>query len=93
MQKAEKCISCGKGLIEKGSTTFPCPTCDEIIGRCSSCREQSVKFTCMKCGFTGISRMNLIPGVKQDYPHLAVWELRLQIWIGMVIWMLSIYST
>ncbi|MCK4995932.1 MAG: DUF1610 domain-containing protein, partial [Thermoplasmatales archaeon] len=29
MKKAEKCISCGKGLLERGSTTFPCPTCEE----------------------------------------------------------------
>lgn len=53
MEKAEKCISCGKGLLEQGSTTFQCPMCSEVIGRCSGCREQSVKYTCTKCGFTG----------------------------------------
>jgi len=53
MKKAEKCISCGKGLIERGSTTFKCPDCEEIIGRCNSCREQSIGYTCSKCGFTG----------------------------------------
>ncbi|UCB59113.1 MAG: DUF1610 domain-containing protein [Thermoplasmatales archaeon] len=53
MRKAEKCISCGKGLLERGSTTFPCPKCEEIIGRCKSCREQSIKYNCPKCEFTG----------------------------------------
>ncbi|MEM0492996.1 MAG: zinc finger domain-containing protein [Candidatus Thermoplasmatota archaeon] len=53
MKKPETCVSCGKGLLEKGSTTFICPMCDNIIGRCSSCREQSVEYTCPKCGFIG----------------------------------------
>ncbi|MBN1280341.1 MAG: DUF1610 domain-containing protein [Candidatus Thermoplasmatota archaeon] len=53
MRKADRCISCGKGLLEQGSTTFQCPTCEEIIGRCSNCREQSVVYTCPKCGFRG----------------------------------------
>jgi len=53
MKQADKCISCGKGLVEQGSATFPCPMCDGIIGRCSGCREQSVKYSCQKCGFTG----------------------------------------
>lgn len=53
MEKTEKCISCGKGLIEQGSTTFPCPMCEVIIGRCDSCREQSIKYVCPKCSFTG----------------------------------------
>ena len=53
MKKAEKCISCGKGLIEKGSTTFICPNCTYIIGRCNSCREQNVKYQCLECGFIG----------------------------------------
>ncbi len=53
MKKAERCISCGKGLIERGSTTFKCPNCEEIIGRCNNCREQSVKYTCVKCGLIG----------------------------------------
>jgi len=53
MKQAERCISCGKGLIKQGSTTFQCPTCDEIIGRCNHCREQSVEYTCKKCGFVG----------------------------------------
>ncbi|MCK5261742.1 MAG: DUF1610 domain-containing protein [Thermoplasmatales archaeon] len=53
MKKAEKCITCGKGLLERGATTFQCPTCDEIIGRCGGCREQSVEYICPKCGFKG----------------------------------------
>jgi len=53
MEKAEKCVSCGKGLIEQGATTFYCPSCQEGIGRCRNCREQSVKYTCKKCGFVG----------------------------------------
>ena len=53
MEKTDKCISCGKGLLERGSATFSCPLCDYIIGRCNSCREQSVKYVCQKCGFIG----------------------------------------
>ncbi|RLF37123.1 MAG: RNA-binding protein [Thermoplasmata archaeon] len=53
MIKAEKCVTCGRGLLEKGFTTFPCPICDNVIGRCSNCREQSVKYACPKCGFGG----------------------------------------
>jgi predicted RNA-binding Zn-ribbon protein involved in translation (DUF1610 family) len=53
MEKADKCISCGKGLLERGSTTFICPMCETVIGRCGGCREQSVKYVCIKCGFTG----------------------------------------
>jgi len=53
MKKADRCISCGKGLIEQGYATFPCPNCEEIIGRCNGCREQSINYTCPKCGFQG----------------------------------------
>ncbi|HWR26890.1 MAG TPA: zinc finger domain-containing protein [Candidatus Thermoplasmatota archaeon] len=53
MKKADRCISCGKGLLEQGSTTFQCPTCDTMIGRCANCREQSVDYLCPKCGFRG----------------------------------------
>jgi predicted RNA-binding Zn-ribbon protein involved in translation (DUF1610 family) len=53
MKKIEKCNSCGKGLLSHGSTTFPCPICNETIGRCDNCREQSVKYSCTKCGFSG----------------------------------------
>lgn len=47
-----KCISCGQGLVVKGSTLFPCPNCDEIIGRCGSCREQDVAYAGV-CGYAG----------------------------------------
>ncbi|HEC95218.1 MAG TPA: DUF1610 domain-containing protein [Thermoplasmatales archaeon] len=53
MKTVDTCISCGRGLIETGSTTFPCPLCSEPIGRCNNCREQSTTYTCRKCGFTG----------------------------------------
>jgi len=53
MKKAENCVTCGKGLLERGSTTFQCPLCDEIIGRCGSCREQSISYKCPKCEFIG----------------------------------------
>ncbi|MDG6228683.1 MAG: zinc finger domain-containing protein [Candidatus Thermoplasmatota archaeon] len=53
MKKAQRCISCGKGLQEMGSATFICPTCSIVIGRCGSCREQSISYTCPQCGFTG----------------------------------------
>jgi len=53
MKKAERCVTCGKGLLEQGCTTFQCPTCGEIIGRCAGCREQSITYKCPKCEFTG----------------------------------------
>lgn len=46
------CISCGQGLVVKGSTTLPCPECDETIARCGSCREQAVAFVSV-CGYKG----------------------------------------
>ncbi|HIH96765.1 MAG TPA: DUF1610 domain-containing protein [Thermoplasmata archaeon] len=52
MKKPEKCISCGKRLVESGSTTFPCPQCGKLIGRCRSCREASAVFVC-ECGYEG----------------------------------------
>ncbi|MCD6108738.1 MAG: DUF1610 domain-containing protein [Thermoplasmata archaeon] len=53
MEKADRCISCGVGLIEEGFVSFPCPSCGTIIGRCRSCRKQGVTYTCPKCGFSG----------------------------------------
>ncbi|RLF41756.1 MAG: RNA-binding protein [Thermoplasmata archaeon] len=53
MEMVDRCISCGKGFVGKGFVTFICPMCDTVIGRCGSCREQSVKYTCPTCGFTG----------------------------------------
>ncbi|MBM4249659.1 MAG: DUF1610 domain-containing protein [Euryarchaeota archaeon] len=52
--KAESCSSCGVRLVDRGSTTFACPQCAEtVIGRCKQCRDQSVTFSCAKCGFVG----------------------------------------
>ena len=53
MKLTDRCISCGKGLIEKGFVTFPCPICSTPIGRCVNCREQGVEYVCSKCGFKG----------------------------------------
>jgi Zn-ribbon RNA-binding protein len=46
------CTSCGQGLLIKGSTSFPCPTCDETLYRCGSCREQAVVYASV-CGYSG----------------------------------------
>jgi len=52
--KAVSCSSCGVRLVDRGSTTFNCPQCNEtVIGRCRQCRDQSVAFNCTRCGFTG----------------------------------------
>jgi len=48
MKQVNNCVSCGKGLLEQGFATFPCPNCDSVIGRCNGCREQSVKYVCSK---------------------------------------------
>jgi len=50
---AEKCISCGVRLAERGFVRFPCPMCAYPIGRCVRCRKQSIIYKCPKCGFTG----------------------------------------
>ena len=50
----EICSSCGTRLLGKATTAFPCPSCGETaIGRCSQCRDQSVKYRCESCGYTG----------------------------------------
>jgi len=52
--KAVSCSSCGVRLVDKGSATFGCPQCGEtVLGRCKQCRDQSVMYTCTKCGFSG----------------------------------------
>lgn len=51
--KAENCVSCGIGLVAKGSAQMPCPRCGTTIGRCGGCREQSVAYTCSSCEFQG----------------------------------------
>ncbi|MCI4361442.1 MAG: zinc finger domain-containing protein [Thermoplasmata archaeon] len=49
-----RCSSCGMALAGKGAAHFPCPDCGEaILGRCARCRDQSVAYTCPKCGFVG----------------------------------------
>ena len=53
LMREGNCVSCGQGLLDKGSTSFTCPTCDTTIGRCGSCREQAVAYTCPDCGFQG----------------------------------------
>ncbi|MBI2078036.1 MAG: RNA-binding protein [Euryarchaeota archaeon] len=47
------CVSCGQGLILKGSTLFTCSSCDNKIGRCGDCREQAVGYACPGCGTSG----------------------------------------
>ncbi|MCQ2053525.1 MAG: zinc finger domain-containing protein [archaeon] len=48
------CSSCGIRLQSNGTTSFKCPSCgSEEIGRCAQCRDQSVKYECLKCGFIG----------------------------------------
>jgi len=53
MKLTDRCTSCGKGLIERGFVTFPCPICGNPIGRCENCREQGVEYVCENCGFKG----------------------------------------
>jgi len=41
-------------LAGKGAVHFLCPDCGEAtLGRCARCRDQSVAYTCPKCGFVG----------------------------------------
>ncbi len=54
MEKEKNCTSCGIRLIGKGVAYFPCPMCGEKeIGRCVTCRDQSVEYVCGSCGFIG----------------------------------------
>lgn len=54
LRLTETCTSCGVRLLGKGVTTFLCPSCGESkMGRCAQCRDQSVTYTCNKCGFAG----------------------------------------
>jgi Zn-ribbon RNA-binding protein len=49
-----RCTSSGVALGGRGTTTFLCPDCGiATIGRCVRCRDQSVLYTCPKCGFQG----------------------------------------
>ena len=48
------CITCGTHLVEKGYSSFKCPSCGEtVIGRCKTCRDQNVEYVCPECGFRG----------------------------------------
>jgi len=48
------CSSCGVMLLGYGVTAFDCPNCGKTkIGRCQQCRNQSVRYTCSACGFSG----------------------------------------
>ncbi|HVL87475.1 MAG TPA: zinc finger domain-containing protein [Candidatus Thermoplasmatota archaeon] len=50
----DSCTSCGKRLIERGTTSFLCPSCGNgKIGRCVQCRDQGVTWACGECGFAG----------------------------------------
>ena len=51
-ERATVCTASGVPLVEKGSTTFPCPACGEPIGRSPRCRNQGVPYVC-SCGFQG----------------------------------------
>ena len=52
-ERATVCTASGVPLVEKGSTTFPCPACGEPIGRSPRCRNQGVTYVCTSCGFQG----------------------------------------
>jgi len=55
MESEKICSSCGVRLGKNdGMTFFKCPECGVVeIGRCPQCRDQSITYTCTKCGFTG----------------------------------------
>ncbi|DAC62344.1 MAG: RNA-binding protein [Euryarchaeota archaeon] len=54
MQKrATTCSASGVPLTDAKSTSFPCPTCGEPIGRSERCRNQAVTYYCPACGFQG----------------------------------------
>lgn len=49
-----RCSSCGVGLTGRGATHFACPECGKTtLGRCARCRDQSVTYRCVECGFAG----------------------------------------
>ena len=53
-EKAVNCTSSGVPLVEEGSTSFPCPGCnEESIGRSPRCRNQGVLYNCTQCGYQG----------------------------------------
>ncbi|MGB1818807.1 MAG: zinc finger domain-containing protein [Candidatus Poseidoniaceae archaeon] len=52
-ERATVCTASGVPLVDKGSTTFPCPQCGHAIGRSPLCRNQGVAYVCPGCGFQG----------------------------------------
>ncbi|MBT3772208.1 MAG: DUF1610 domain-containing protein [Euryarchaeota archaeon] len=52
-ERAEVCSASGVPLVERGSTSFPCPTCGTAIGRSPLCRNQAALYVCQDCGFQG----------------------------------------
>ena len=49
-----RCTTSGVALGGRGTTVFLCPDCGSVsVGRCARCRDQSVLYTCPKCGFQG----------------------------------------
>lgn len=53
LKRAVTCTSSGVPLTDKKSTSFPCPSCGEPIGRSERCRNQAVAYICPGCGFSG----------------------------------------
>lgn len=54
MRQEKRCISCGLVIGDRGTTSFPCPSCGgATIGRCRQCRDQGVAYQCPACGFRG----------------------------------------
>ncbi|MBS72218.1 MAG: RNA-binding protein [Thermoplasmata archaeon] len=52
-KRAAVCNASGIPLVERASTSFPCPSCEEPIGRSAQCRSQGVPYICVNCGFQG----------------------------------------
>jgi len=49
------CTSCNTHITAAANfTTFKCPKCGEQdIVRCKTCRDNSVKYICVRCAFEG----------------------------------------
>ncbi|MBN16645.1 MAG: RNA-binding protein [Euryarchaeota archaeon] len=54
-KRAASCSASGVPLTSAKSTSFPCPTCGEPIGRSEKCRNQAVLYFCpnKECDFQG----------------------------------------
>ncbi|HHZ74528.1 MAG TPA: DUF1610 domain-containing protein [Candidatus Poseidoniales archaeon] len=53
VKTATICNASGKPLVERDSTSFPCPKCNAPVGRSAQCRNQGVPYICVSCGFQG----------------------------------------